>query len=293
MEHVQALTIPATLPTVLSWMQAQPLLQAREQRLGTCDSSLDLGCSTRVATLSADGVHFDDDQRIPWTALEHIAGDTNGCFEVVDSEVTRVQQMSESTGRLASLYPTPGPPALLLSGTLMHRIKGIHPGQDTQRKLQPLGCLAGKRVLDTATGLGYTAIEAARAGAQVVTVEWDPAVVAVERRNPWSTDLFQNDRIERHEGDITDLIMDFEADTFDRILHDPPAFELAGDLYGGAFYRQLQRVLAPRGRLFHYVGNLDSPSGVRVSRGVVLRLEEAGFGNVRRQPEAFGISASI
>jgi predicted methyltransferase len=45
--------------------------------------------------------------------------------------------------------------------------------------------------------------------------------------------------------------------------------------------------------LFHYVGNLDSPSGVRVSRGVVLRLEEAGFGNVRRQPEAFGISASI
>ena len=80
---------------------------------------------------------------------------------------------------------------------------------------------------------------------------------------------------------------------FDRILHDPPVLELAGDLYGGAFYQQLRRVLAPRGRLFHYVGNPDSPSGSRVSRGVVRRLEEAGFQDVRLQPDAFGISARV
>ena len=137
------------------------------------------------------------------------------------------------------------------------------------------------------------AIEAASAGARVVTVEWDPAVVDIERRNPWSAALFTADAIDRRQGDVAEVIESFGDADFDRILHDPPVLELAGDLYGGAFYRQLRRVLAPRGRLFHYVGNPDSPSGSRVSRGVVRRLEEAGFQDVRLQPDAFGISARV
>ena len=83
----------------------------------------------------------------------------------------------------------------------------------------------------------------------------------------------------------------FEDDQFGRILHDPPVLELAGDLYGGVFYAQLRRVLTKRGRLFHYIGNLESPSGMRVTPGVIRRLEEAGFVDVKRRPEAFGVSA--
>ena len=148
-------------------MQARPLLKARDEGAAHCQASADLGHTTTEANLNDEGVTFAGGAQASWAALEHIAADDNGCYEVRGTDATRIQHMSQLTGRLASLYPTAGPPALLLSGTLMHRIKGLHPGQDTQRKLQSLGRLASMRVLDTATGLGYTAIEAASAGARV------------------------------------------------------------------------------------------------------------------------------
>ena len=68
-------------------------------------------------------------------------------------------------------------------------------------------------------------------------------------------------------------------------------FSLAGELYSGEFYRHLYRVLARKGRLFHYIGDLESRSGRNVARGVVRRLQEAGFSRVVRRPEAFGVVA--
>jgi predicted methyltransferase len=276
---------------VMSGVQAQPLLALREEIDGCHPTSADLGLSQTQARMAADGVHFDTGAWASWTALERVAADGSGCFEVLGDGVERIQQMSTMSNRLASLYPTAGPPALMLSGTLMHRIKGLDPGEDTRRKLAPLGRLPAAALFDTATGLGYTAIEAARCGAIVTTIEWDPAVESVAGRNPWSEQLFEHPGIERCSGDVAEEIIRFSDRTFDAILHDPPVLELAGDLYGGAFYRQLHRVLRSGGRLFHYVGNPDSPSGTRVSRGVERRLKEAGFSDVRRQPEAFGISA--
>ena len=55
----------------------------------------------------------------------------------------------------------------------MHRIKGTDPIRDTKEKLKALGPVSG-RVLDTATGLGYTAIEAAKTADHVLTLELDP-----------------------------------------------------------------------------------------------------------------------
>jgi uncharacterized protein len=275
----------------LSARPANKLLEARAQDAPTAEVSFDLGMSTLQVDLSGSGVDGPAGM-LPWPVIETIAADDHGCFEIVSAEPRRLQCMSSMTGRLASLYATDGPPALLLSGTLMHRIKGVHPGQDTQLKLAPLGRLSAFRVLDTATGLGYTSIEARRRGAlSVHTTELDPAVVDLQRRNPWSQELFRDDQIVCDTGDIAVEIERFEEDQFDRILHDPPVLELAGDLYGGAFYTQLRRVLTRRGRLFHYIGNLDSPSGMRVTPGVIRRLEEAGFVDVQRRPEAFGVSA--
>ncbi len=127
-------------------MQAQPLLAARSDGVPLIETSHDLGHTTSQARLDETGATFADGTQVCWSALQHVVGDRNGCFEVRGTETTRIQQMSSLTGRLASLYPTQGPPALLLSGTLMHRIKGIHPGEDTQQKLRPLGRLAGMRV---------------------------------------------------------------------------------------------------------------------------------------------------
>ena len=67
---------------------------------------------------------------------------------------------------------------------------------------------------------------------------------------------------------------------------------LGGELYSGAFYRELRRVLSRNGRLFHYIGDPDSAYGRNTTRGVMRRLQEAGFTRITRRPEAFGVVAT-
>src|SRR5205823_5246081 len=135
-------------------------------------------------------------------------------------------------------------------------IVGIDPSEDTRRKIAAAGPPRG-RVLDTCTGLGYTAIAAARTADNVVTVELDPTALEIARLNPWSRGLFDNPRITQVLGDSGERVGEFPDGSFSLVMHDPPTFSLAGDLYAGAFYRQLFRVLAPGGRLFHYIGQVE------------------------------------
>jgi hypothetical protein len=172
----------------------------------------------------------------------------------------------------------------------MHRVQDITPDQDTLRKVRTIAPLGG-RVLDTCTGLGYTSIEAAKTAEEVVTVELDPSVLDVARLNPWSQKLFESPKIQQIIGDTVEVIQTFEKETFARILHDPPMLSLAGELYSAEFYRHLVRVLRTRGRVFHYIGDPDSRSGRNTARGVVRRLQEAGFSRVIRKPAAFGVVA--
>jgi len=173
----------------------------------------------------------------------------------------------------------------------MHRVRDVDPWADTERKIRTIAPVTG-RVLDTCTGLGYTAIVAARTAAEVVTIELDPAILEVARLNPWSRPLFENPRIRQIVGDALDEVDILADGSFGRIIHDPPMFNLAGDLYSGEFYRSLYRVLAPRGRLYHYVGDPESRSGRSATNGALRRLQEAGFSRVVRRPEAFGLLAS-
>jgi predicted methyltransferase len=179
---------------------------------------------------------------------------------------------------------------MLIAGFTMHRIVDTDPMQDTLQKIATIAPMTG-RVLDTATGLGYTAIEAAKTAEQVITIELDPGAQQVARLNPWSRDLFDNPKIQQVMGDAFEVVQTFEDESFARILHDPPVLSLAGELYGGVFYQQLFRVLKRGGRLFHYIGDLKSKSSGTVARGVVRRLQEAGFTRIVRRPEAFGVVA--
>jgi predicted methyltransferase len=62
------------------------------------------------------------------------------------------------------------------------------------------------------------------------------------------------------------------------VLHDPPRFGIAGELYSQVFYDHLARVLRPRGRLFHYTGTPNKlTSGRDVPNEVASRLRSAGF----------------
>jgi predicted methyltransferase len=209
---------------------------------------------------------------------------------VIDGALEPIRGFSEPTQRVHQLYPTQSAPALLISGFTMHRINDTTPEQGARDMVSALGRISG-RVLDTATGLGYAAIEAATTATEVVTIELDPVAQEMARLNPWSQPLFGTDKIKQLIGDSAKLIAALPAESFSCVLHDPPAINLAGDLYGAAFYRELYRVLHKGGRLFHYIGDPNSASGSRVTKGVKQRLAEAGFSKVAPKPEAFGLLA--
>lgn len=273
---------------VLSYVQAKPLLKLRGKQAAATVSP-DLGLSTVQAALDDAGIVFPDDERLSWDDAERIADAENGCFALEEGTIRKIQAFSETTNRQIVLMPTTGVPTMLIAGFPMHRIKGIDPHGDTLNKIKaarPTGT-----VLDTSMGLGYTAIQAARLADKVVTIELDPAVVEVAAQNPWSRELFSSPKIERRVGDSFDEVEEFDDGIFSVIIHDPPTIQLAGDLYSGEFYRSLYRILKPRGRLFHYIGDLSSPSVSRIVRGVTERLSAAGFQSVKKQPDAFGVVA--
>jgi len=87
------------------------------------------------------------------------------------------------------------------------------------------------------------------------------------------------------------LIQELADHAYSRVIHDPPMFSLAGDLYSTAFYKQLYRVLRSSGRLFHYIGDPKSRSGRNVTRGVIRRLQDSGFTRIKPYPQAFGVIA--
>lgn len=277
-------------PIVLSYVQIAPLLAARKGGQTRATISPDLGLSTVEVALETEGARFPVDELLAWDDAAVILDEENKCFVLENHTIDEIRVFSEHTHWVRSLMPTIGAPTMLVSGTPMHRIKGIDPHADTLRKVKTIAPMTG-RVLDTATGLGYTAIEAAKTASEVVTIELDPAGLEIARRNPWSRQLFSDRKIVQMIGDAFDVVEGFEDESFSRILHDPPMFSLAGHLYGGEFYRQLFRILKRKGRLFHYIGDLESTSGRNIVRGVMRRLQESGFTRVIRHPEAFGVVA--
>jgi predicted methyltransferase len=273
----------------LSHFEVAPLLQARAGGLGEAVTSGDLGRTQASAAIAADGARFGD-VLLPWAWIERIHGDTNKCFRADATGLVELRVFSAATGWVRSLFPTGSAPASVVGGFTMHRIRGVDPNEDTRRKLAGIEPVAG-RVLDTATGLGYTAIAAARHAASVVTIELDPAALELAATNPWSRELFLATNVEQRVGCAAEIVAGLPAGSFDRVLHDPPALQLAGALYSAAFYRDLHRVLVKGGRLSHYVGDPESPSGKRTTRGVVERLRRAGFTRVVAAPSAFGVVA--
>jgi predicted methyltransferase len=278
-------------PIVLAHLQARALLDAQRRGAATARVSLDLGLNMAAVTLSETGVVLPNGQRLTWADVQAVVDGEPICFAVEGNSARKIHRFSSAFNRSYSLMATAGAPTIINAGFTMHRIVGIDPREDTERKIRALGTPRG-RVLDTCTGLGYTAIAAARTAERVLTVELDPLVLEIARLNPYSRPLLQDPRIESRIGDVAEIIEGIPDEQFTQVIHDPPTLSLAGELYGGAFYRELFRVLRRGGTMFHYVGNLESKGAATVAKGVQRRLREAGFARVMPRPEAFGFTAS-
>ena len=178
---------------------------------------------------------------------------------------------------LVKLVPTTwGPPTFEIDGVKMLPTARISPYEDARRKVDAIRP-AGRRVLDTCGGLGYFAAWCIAGGAaHVLSFEKDADVIWLRRLNPWSPAA--RGALELVHGDVAASIAGLRGASFDAVLHDPPRFGLAGELYSAGFYRELARVLVPGGILFHYTGTPN-----RLSRGrdlpaeVIRRLRAAGF----------------
>jgi predicted methyltransferase len=275
---------------VLSYFQARQLIEARKNNQSTVMLSLDLNLTESEVRLQPDSVLFPGRKTLGWESIKEISENEVACYFVEGNVAKAIKGFSEFSGRVYGLMPTISAPTMLISGIPMHRIKDTNPHEDTLNKIKAIAPIKGD-VLDTTTGLGYTAIEAAKTARHVVTIEIDPTAQEIARQNPWSQALFDNSKIKQIIGDAFDEIGEFEAESFSTIIHDPPMFSLAGDLYSREFYQQAFRVLKPNGRTFHYIGDPQSKSGARVTAGVIRRLQEAGFKRVTRAPRAFGVVA--
>jgi len=186
------------------------------------------------------------------------------------------------SGSLIKLVPTEwGAPTFEIDGIKMLPTSKTSPVEDARRKVA-LVEPAGKVVLDTCGGLGYFAACCLEAGvARIHSFEKNADVLWLRTLNPWSPDPdadASGGRLLLAHADVSQAIASFADASVDAVLHDPPRFGIAGELYSQAFYDQLARVLRRGGRLFHYTGSPNKlTSGRDVPREVEKRLEKAGF----------------
>jgi len=204
--------------------------------------------------------------------------------------MNEIKFFDEKTKKFYKLVKTKTWPTLEISGIHMHRIKGVDPKLDSILKVKSLGIIYGK-ILDTCTGLGYTAILAARKRKveKVFTIEKDENVIKIAKLNPFSKELFENPKICLIEGDVFQEIKKFPDKFFDFIIHDPPRISLAPELYSKEFYSQLFRVLKNSGKIFHYVGKAGKIQGKNYLKGIIERLRKVGFKKIKKVEYALGL----
>ncbi len=268
---------------LLTRPSADALLAARDAGAETWTGSLDLGRSSGEAQLLAEAWTWQG-QRYPWPG------------KIKDRTIyywdgDEFSSVSRYSGALIKLVPTEwGAPTFEIDGIKMLPTSKASPVDDARRKValvQP----QGKTVLDTCGGLGYFAACCLDAGAaRILSFEKNEDVLWLRTLNPWSPDpedTAHGGRLQLAHADVSQAILQIPDTSVDALLHDPPRFGIAGELYSQAFYDQLARVLRRGGRLFHYTGSPNAlTSGRDVPREVAKRFEKAGF---RTKPALDGV----
>lgn len=253
---------------------AEALLAARTAGAAEWTGSLDLGRSTGKATLQADAWQWNG-QSYPYPGKVK-----DRTIYFWDGDEFAV--ISRFSGSLIKLVPTEwGAPTFEIDGIKMLPTSKESPVDDARRKVA-LVEPRGKVVLDTCGGLGYFAACCLEAGvARIQSFEKNPNVLWLRTLNPWSPDpeaVASGGRLQLTHADVSQAITQIADASVDALLHDPPRFGIAGELYSQVFYDQLARVLRRGGRLFHYTGSPNKLTSDRdVPREVEKRLEKAGF----------------
>ena len=266
--------VPHYSGPLLTKPTADAMLAARASGADCWSGSLDLDLSTSTALLGADTWQWRN-QAYPYPGK--IKDRTIYVWDGQDFAV-----VSRYSGSLIKLVPTEwGAPTFEIDGIKMLPTSKESPIDDARRKVALIEP-RGKIVLDTCGGLGYFAACCLDGGvARIESFEKNADVLWLRTLNPWSPDPeapSSATRLRLTHADVSEAIVRMTDASVDAILHDPPRFGIAGELYSQVFYDQLARVLRRGGRLFHYTGSPNKlTSGRDVPREVSKRLEKAGF----------------
>jgi uncharacterized protein len=266
--------VPHYSGPLLTRSAAEALIAARDADADEWIGSLDLGRANSSALLQVDtwqwkGQHYPYPHKLKDRTIYYWDGD----------EFVAVSRFS---GSLIKLVPTEwGAPTFEIDGIKMLPTSKESPFEDARRKVA-LVEPRGKVLLDTCGGLGYFAACCLEAGvARIQSFEKNPDVLWLRTLNPWSPDPDEpanGGRLQLAHADVSQAIVQVADASVDALLHDPPRFGIAGELYSQVFYDQLARVLRRGGRLFHYTGSPNKLTSDRdVPREVAKRLEKAGF----------------
>jgi predicted methyltransferase len=244
-------------------------LRAARTGAGMVECSLDLDRSMTTVELDGRGWIWKG-QRFP--VLEACRDRT-----IYHWDGEAFQPISRFTTSLIKLVPTEwGPPTFEIDGIKMLPTAKVSPYADAERKV---GLIAprGKVILDTCGGLGYFAAWCLQGqAARILSCEKNPDVIWLRSLNPWSPEA--GGALTLTQGDIAELIAALPGESVDAILHDPPRFGIAGELYSQVFYDHMARVMKRKGKLFHYTGTPNKlTSGRDVPNEVANRLRLAGF----------------
>jgi len=251
----------------------ETLLAAARTGAATVECSLDLGRSTTTAEPGAADWAWQG-QRFPY--LKACKDRTIYYWTGTD-----FQAAARFTESLVKLVPTDwGPPTFEIDGIKMLPTAQVSPYADAKHKVDLIRA-QGKVVLDTCGGLGYFAAWCMQVGAtRVISCEKNPDVLWLRSLNPWSPQA--GGVLDLVQCDVVAQVATLPGASVDAVLHDPPRFGIAGELYSQSFYDQLARVLKSKGGLFHYTGAPNKlTTGRDVAREVAKRLQLAGFSTAR------------
>jgi uncharacterized protein len=261
--------MPPLKRPLLTLPRLMDLRTARDAGIAQIECSVDLERSIASVTVAPDhwvwnGQPFPYPERCKERTIYYWSGSS-------------WEPVSRYSGALIKLIPTDwGPPTFEIDGIKMLPTAQLSPFADAGRKV---GLIAprGKSILDTCGGLGYFAAWCIEYGAaRIVSFEKNADVIWLRSLNPWSPD--PGGVLSLTHGDILQHVDSMPDRSFDAILHDPPRFGIAGELYSQAFYDRLARLLKRRGALFHYTGSPNRLTSNRDVPGEVAnRLRRAGF----------------
>ena len=248
-----------------SLIEIQQALNSKKHELML---SLDLGISTQLVQLHPEKNSFTIEKNQEINFPTTFDEEEKICYFIFENQIYPLKLFSDYSNFFYKLVPTSWRPILRISATPMHK----KPFLDFLELLELRGF-----ILDSGTGLGYSAIIASKTATRVITIEWDEAVIEIASYNPHSKDLFQSDNIELRINDITDEIKYFEDTFFDALIQDGGMPKSSGNFFSLDHCKQLYRVLKPGGELIFYLPQHGKSKGRDYGGEHLERLKRAGF----------------